>query len=124
MGWTLNMKSTTLIAFAVCCVFTTWLHPLMAQEAKPGSDFVDEATRAKFQEELWFPVGEKLTYKLYWGIIPVGSAEFDSRWVMHDGKPRLSLQLRARTNKVVKRLFPVDDRIESIVDINECLLDV
>jgi hypothetical protein len=77
---------------------------------------VDQATRDAYQDKLWFPVGERLEYKLYWGVIPVGSAEFDSRWIMHNGRPMLSLQARARTNKVVKHLFPVDDRIESIVD--------
>ena len=93
--------------------------PVIGEEAEgseKSQDFVDQATREAYQEKLWFPVGEKLKYELYWGIIPVGSAEFDSRWVMHEGKPRLSLQARARTNKIVKHLFPVDDRIESIVD--------
>lgn len=66
--------------------------------------------------ELWFPVGERLDYRLYWGIIPVGHARVESGWKHHDGRWLLSLRVTARTGRFVSKIYPVDDRIESLVD--------
>lgn len=66
--------------------------------------------------ELWFPVGEKLIYKLYWGIIPVGRAEFSVEWIEEDGRKLLSLKGNAKTTSIIAKLYPVDDFIESVVD--------
>ncbi|MFC1498593.1 DUF3108 domain-containing protein [Verrucomicrobiota bacterium] len=71
--------------------------------------------------DMWFPVGEKLIYKLYWGVIPVGQAEFSSEWIEENGKQFISLKGRARTGKVVSKIYPVDDFIESVVDAESFL---
>ena len=60
-----------------------------------------------------FPVGEKLTYKLYWGFIPVGMASFSTGWTDQDGKKMYSVKMTARTTSVVALLYPVDDHIEA-----------
>lgn len=65
---------------------------------------------------LWFPVGEKLTYKLKWGFITVGRGEVSSEWIEYDGKRMIALRAKARTSAIVARVYPVDDDIESIVD--------
>lgn len=63
-----------------------------------------------------WPVGEKITYSLYWGYIPVGSATGWTEWVEHQGRRVLAIRLRTLSNKFVEKLYPVDDTIESLVD--------
>jgi hypothetical protein len=64
----------------------------------------------------WFPVGERMTYRLYWGVIPVGQADFWSEWVEEEGVRRIALLAQAKTTAVVAKLYPVDDFIRSVVD--------
>ncbi len=66
--------------------------------------------------ELWFHVGEKLTYKIYWGIIPVGRAVVTTEWAEKHGKRYLVIQFRTRTNRVLEKLYPVNDFIEAVID--------
>ncbi|MCF7838967.1 MAG: DUF3108 domain-containing protein [Candidatus Marinimicrobia bacterium] len=66
--------------------------------------------------ELPFPVGELLTYRIYWGVLPVGAAEVTTAWDELDGRRVLAIRSRARTNRVLRQLYPVDDRIETLVD--------
>ena len=65
---------------------------------------------------LWFPVGEVLTYSISWGHLPVGEARAWTEWVQHDGRVRLAIRMRMRTNQVLSTIYPVDDFMESIVD--------
>ena len=64
----------------------------------------------------WFPVGEILTYRLYWGIIPVGTAEFKTEWVRYEERDVVRLLATAKTGPIVSALFPVDDAIETLVE--------
>ena len=66
--------------------------------------------------ELWFPVGEELVYKIYWGVVPVGACRITTQWIEEDGRRLLAIRYRTRSNKVIATLYPVDDRIESIID--------
>lgn len=73
--------------------------------------------RADFRDGAgWFPVGEQFRYRIYWGVIPVGELTLESSWQERDGRRRLVLTFRARTNYVVAKLFPVDDFAETVVD--------
>jgi hypothetical protein len=63
-----------------------------------------------------WPVGEKITYRLYWGYIPVGSAVSWTEWAEYRGRPVLAIRLRTLSNKIIEKLYPVDDTIESLVD--------
>lgn len=63
-----------------------------------------------------WPVGEKLTYRLYWGYMPVGTAVGWTEWVNHEGRRLLAIRLRTRSNKIIEKIYPVDDTIESLVD--------
>jgi len=66
--------------------------------------------------DLWFPVGEKLSYRMYWGIIPVGNCEMFTEWVEKDGRKLISIKATAKTAYVVSKIYPVDDYIESLID--------
>jgi hypothetical protein len=64
-----------------------------------------------------WPVGEKLTYQLYWGFIPVGTANVWTEWTeAADGRRLLAIRMRTTSNKVIEKIYPVDDTIESLVD--------
>jgi hypothetical protein len=65
--------------------------------------------------DFWFPVGEKLTYRLYWGVIPVGSCEMTTQWVDHEGRRMLAIRATAKTTSIVSKIYPVDDYIESLI---------
>ena len=85
-------------------ILVLWCLPILSVPAEPAKD------------PLWFPVGEVLTFRLYWGFIPVGHAEFSSSWMMEGGKRFLRLQAWARSNRVLRKIYPVDDYIESVLD--------
>ena len=65
---------------------------------------------------LWFPVGEKLTYNIYWGVLRVGTSVVTTDWAEYEGRTLLSIQLRSRSNGVLNKIYPVDDFLESLVD--------
>jgi len=64
----------------------------------------------------WLPVGEQLSYKLYWGVIPVGKALFTSEWTEIEGKKYILLRATADTTSLLAKIYPVHDVIESTVD--------
>lgn len=64
---------------------------------------------------LWFPVGERLVYRVYWGIIPVGWGEVSSEWQDEAPAQTLLLRFRVYSNRFFSKLYPVDDRIESTI---------
>lgn len=63
-----------------------------------------------------FPVGEELTYAAYWGFIPVGKVRIVTRWVEADGRRLLAIRYRARSNRILSAIYPVNSVIESLVD--------
>lgn len=66
--------------------------------------------------DLPFPIGEELTYRVYWGYIPVAVATARIDWVEMDGRKLVSIRSTARTNKFADKIYRVDDLMESIVD--------
>lgn len=77
-----------------------------AREAGAGGDV----------PELWFPVGEKLAYQVHWGILPVGTAEIASSWVEEGGRTYLAARFRAWSNRLIDRIYRVEDTVETLVD--------
>lgn len=65
---------------------------------------------------LWFPVGEGMVYRIYWGMIPVGEAQISTAWIRDNGRTFLEISYRARSNKVLSTLYPVDDTVQALVD--------
>ena len=66
--------------------------------------------------ELWFLVGEELIYKAYWGFIPVAKTHIKTEWIEEEGRTLLAIRYRTLSNKVIATLYPVDDKMESIID--------
>lgn len=65
---------------------------------------------------LWFPVGEGLVYRIYWGVIPVGKARIQTSWVQDGTQTLFAVRYRARSNRVLALLYPIDDRAELLVN--------
>jgi hypothetical protein len=91
LGW---ISMSMLFAFALAC-------PPVSEAGEP---------------DLWFPIGERLTYKIYWGFILVGESSATTRWIEEDGRRLLSIKFRTQTTSFMDRIYPVDDTIESIID--------
>lgn len=60
--------------------------------------------------------GEVLSYRLYWGYIPVGTATASIDWTEYEGRRVLVISFRTRSNKFLDKIYPVDDTIESLAD--------
>ena len=65
---------------------------------------------------LWFPVGEHLRYRICWGVLHVGEIQATSSWVTVEGRRLLELTCRARSNHVLRWVYPVDDKVVSTID--------
>jgi hypothetical protein len=63
-----------------------------------------------------FPVGENLTYRIHWGVIPVGETKITSEWVREDGRKLIRIRLRTRTNKWMDRIHKIDDDVIATVE--------
>lgn len=66
---------------------------------------------------LWFPVGEELTYTIYWKLVPVAQTRITTSWVRWpDGQPVLRIRYLTRSNRVISAIYPVHDRHDSFID--------
>lgn len=67
--------------------------------------------------KLWFPVGERLTYTVHWGVIHVADAVISTDWVRWpDGRLIVRIRLRTISNKFIHSIYPVNDQIDSYID--------
>ena len=66
--------------------------------------------------ELWFPVGETLTYDMHYGVMHVGQTTVTSEWLNEEGKPRLAIRFFTKTNKFFDKIYRVENLVESIID--------
>lgn len=66
--------------------------------------------------QLWFPVGERLTYKIYWGIFPVAESKVVSEWIEEDDRCLLAIRVTTKSYALLDAIYPVNDFIESVVD--------
>jgi len=70
--------------------------------------------------ELWFPVGERLTYIVYWGIFPVAETRVTTAWIEEEeGEEQrilLAIKVTTRSYALLDTIYPVNDFIESVVD--------
>jgi hypothetical protein len=91
------------------------LYALLWASAAAGSSGTAQQPQGDVPE-LWFPVGEQLVYRIYWGFIPVGTTRVVTEWIEEDGRRLLAIRYRTRSNKVIATIYPVDDHIESVID--------
>ena len=90
-------------------VFMVMLILLLGQTARGD-------TNTNYLAGFSWPIGERITYQIYWGVIPVGTAMTWTEWVDFEGRRLLAIRMRTISNKVVEKLYPVDDTIESLID--------
>ncbi len=77
----------------------------------------DELSKKDMRPELWFPVGEEIEYRVYWGRIPVGTAVVTTEWnESGDEGPLLAIRVKVDSNRVIETIYPVDIQIESLID--------
>ena len=96
--------------FPVFLAFSGILSPVLAQPAAPGLAWDDPVP------ELWFPVGEEIEYEVHWGIFMVGEATAKAEWLQRDGRRLLALTMKAQSNGIVEKLYPVKETLQTILD--------
>ena len=84
--------------------------PVLAEKSPPGLPWDDPPP------ELWFPVGEEIDYEVYWGVFMVGEATAKAEWIQRDGRRLLSLSMKAESNGIVEKLYPVRETLQTILD--------
>ena len=97
-------RAPFLFAIALAAGFSVWL-----AGPPPTTMAVPTATH--------FKVGEKLTYGLSWGIVAAGTAvlEVAERQSL-SGRSVVKLVHTARSNEFVSAFYPVNNRVESLLD--------
>lgn len=65
---------------------------------------------------LWFPVGEEVTYNIYWGVFHVGQTHVTTSWTNRGDMPLVLIRFKTKTNGFVEKIYPVDDTIESLIE--------
>lgn len=83
----------------------------------------DQGKADRQPADLWFPVGEELVYRLYWGIIPVGKSRVRTFWRDTPDGRRLVIRYRTTTNRLFDRIYPVDDFAEAVIEPQAFLPD-
>ncbi|MDF3130153.1 DUF3108 domain-containing protein [Kiritimatiellaeota bacterium B1221] len=66
--------------------------------------------------QLPFPMGETLSYSIYWGIIGVGESKATTSWVWQDDQWLIRVRFRTQSNGVLAKLYPVDDVVDTFID--------
>jgi hypothetical protein len=65
--------------------------------------------------DLWFPVGETLVFRVYWGAFPIAISTATTAWEEYEGQRVIAIRFKTQSNKVIGKLYPVDDVIECLV---------
>ena len=64
-----------------------------------------------------FAAGEQLHYALFWFAIPAGTATMEvADSTPFAGRPALKLLSHAKSSRLLSRIYPVDNRLESTID--------
>ena len=75
------------------------------------------ATPAHGPATAHFKVGERLTYALRWGVVTAGTAVMEiAERQMLAGRPVVKLVHTARSNEFISTFYPVNNRVESLLD--------
>ena len=101
---------TKTIGFSVFSLIFVNCSSIFAENEPPGRPWAEPPP------ELWFPVGEAIDYEVYWGMFTVGEATATAEWLNREGRRLLSLKLRAKTNGLVEKLYPVEEYLETVLD--------
>ncbi len=93
---------------------------LGAAESNPiESVAVGSTIEDRYVQNDAFGVGEKLEFDINYGFINAGTATLEvASLVDYKGRPSYQIISTAHSNDFFTTLYPVDDRIESIIDAN------
>ena len=86
------------------------LTPVFAEKQAPGRPWDDPPP------ELWFPVGEEVEYEVFWGMFTVGEATAKAEWLNREGRRLLTLTVRAQSNGIVEKLYPVKEFLQTVLE--------
>ncbi len=65
-----------------------------------------------------FRIGERFKYGIHWGILNVGSSVIEVKGIEEvDGHPCYHVVARTRSNAVIAAFYPVDDTVETFIDV-------
>lgn len=65
-----------------------------------------------------YRVGERFRYSIYWGPLHVGRSIVEVKEIKEvNGHPCYRIVARTRSNAVISAVYPVDDTVESYVDV-------
>lgn len=71
----------------------------------------------RYVDNVAFGAGENLSFDVNYGFINAGTASLEvTRLIEYEGRPSYQIISRAQSNSFFSTFFPVDDRIESIID--------
>jgi hypothetical protein len=62
------------------------------------------------------PVGERLEYGVYWGVVRGGSVTISCTQTNADGRDLVAIHVRAKSNWLTSRFHPVDDDVVCLLD--------
>ncbi len=77
----------------------------------------DTTSFDRFVDNVAFGVGERLEFDINYGFINAGTASMEVlRLIDYEGRPCYQVVTRANSNSFFSTFYPVDDRVESIID--------
>lgn len=63
-----------------------------------------------------FPVGERATYSVHWGLLSCGTSTISCDRVETNGQSLIRIRVRAKSNWLVSTIYPVDDTVDCFID--------
>ncbi|HEY5653997.1 MAG TPA: DUF3108 domain-containing protein [Pontiella sp.] len=66
--------------------------------------------------EYRYPIGERATYNIEWGILSCGTSTISCDKVEVDGKELIRIRVRVKSNRLVSTVYPVDDTVDCYID--------
>ena len=99
-----------LAVISILSLFFVRISSVFAENESRGLPWADSPP------EMWFPVGEEIDYEVFWGMFTVGEATATAEWLQREGRRFLVLKVRAKTNGLVEKLYPVEEYLETVLD--------
>lgn len=66
-----------------------------------------------------YRVGERLRFSIYWGPLHVGTSVVEVKEIREvNGRPCYRVVARTRSNAVISAVYPVDDTVETYMDVD------
>ncbi len=63
-----------------------------------------------------YPIGERATYTIKWGLLTCGTSTISCDEVEAEGQHLIRIRVHAKSNWLVSTLYPVDDTVDCFID--------